>query len=255
MDRVKIFGINIENTTLDDVMILLEEKLDSYGLFTIATPNTEIAMRAKDQPKFADLVNGFDLVVPDGIGLIYASKIRKLPLKERVTGFDISMELLSIGMDKPFNLYLLGGKQGISEKAANNVEKEFPGVTVVGNRNGYFTLEDEEEIVSSINQTNPDVIFIGLGFPKQEEFIERNKGLLKGKIIIGNGGVIDILAGESKRAPDIFINLNLEWLYRLIKEPSRIARQMALPRFIINVITNKNSVLEGDIENERHIGN
>lgn len=172
-----------------------------------------------------------------------------MPLKERVTGFDISMELLSIGEERPINLYLLGGKPGISEKAAYNVEEKFPGVAVVGNRDGYFSLEDEEEIVNIINQSNPDIIFVGLGFPKQEEFIKRNKEILKGKIIIGNGGVIDILAGESKRAPDIFINLNLEWFYRLIQEPSRIKRQMALPRFILNVIIDKNSVMEGDIKN------
>lgn len=249
MDRVKIFGINIDNTTLDNVMLLLEKKLDGQDLFTIATPNTEIAMRAKDEPELANLVNSFDLVVPDGIGLIYASRMRKMPLSERVTGFDISMELLNLNDKRNLNLFILGGKPGISEKASENVEKQFPGVTVVGNRNGYFTIEDEAEIISQINKSNPDVIFVGLGFPKQEEFIQRNKGHLKGKIIIGNGGVTDILAGESKRAPEIFIKLNLEWLYRLIQEPSRIARQMALPRFMLNVMIDKNSVLEGDLKN------
>ncbi len=249
MDRVKIFGINIDNTTLDNVMLLLEKKLDGQDLFTIATPNTEIAMRAKDEPELANLVNSFDLVVPDGIGLIYASRMRKMPLSERVTGFDISMELLNLNDKRNLNLFILGGKPGISEKASENVEKQFPGVTVVGNRNGYFTIEDEAEIISQINKSNPDVIFVGLGFPKQEEFIQRNKGHLKGKIIIGNGGVTDILAGESKRAPEIFIKLNLEWLYRLIQEPSRIARQMALPRFMFNVMIDKNSVLEGDLKN------
>ena len=116
----------------------------------------------------------------------------------------------------------------------------------MGNRNGYFNIEDEEEIVMEINSTNPDVIFVGLGFPKQEEFIQRNKEKLKGKIIIGNGGVTDILSGLSRRAPDIFNKLNLEWFYRLLQEPSRIKRQMALPRFIVNVITDKNSVKRGD---------
>ncbi len=249
MERVKIFGINIENTTLKEVMDLLREKLNTKDLFTIATPNTEIAMRAKDEPELADLVNSFDLVVPDGIGLIYGSKFRKLPLKERVTGFDISMELLKFGKDIPINLFILGGKPGISKKAAENVEKNFPGVKVVGNRNGYFSKEDEGEIISQINESKPDVIFVGLGFPKQEEFINRNKSRIDSKIIIGNGGVTDILAGESKRAPDIFIKLNLEWLYRLLKEPSRIARQIALPRFILNVLLDKNSVLEGDRKN------
>lgn len=250
LNKVKIFGINIKNTTLLEVMSLLEEKLEEDKLFTIATPNTEIAMRSKDEPYLSKIINSFDLVVPDGIGLIYASKIKKLPLKERVTGFDISIELLKLGEKKPLKLFILAGKPGISEKAARNVEKEYPGISVVGNRNGYFSLGDEKEIVEEINSKNPDIIFVGLGFPKQEEFIQRNKENLNSKIIIGNGGVTDILAGESKRAPDIFIKMNLEWFYRLITDPSRIKRQLAIPKFMYNVVVNKESVLEGENEDE-----
>lgn len=251
MKTVKIFGINIKNTSLKEVMSLLEEKLKGDRLFTIATPNTEIAMRAKDEPALADLINSFDLVVPDGIGLIYASKIRKHPLKERVTGFDISIELLKLGSKMPLKLYILAGKPGISEIAAKNVENDYTGIEVVGNRNGYFSLEEESDIVYNINEANSDIIFVGLGFPKQEEFISRNREKIKSKIIIGNGGVTDILAGESKRAPEIFIKLHLEWFYRLLQEPSRITRQLALPRFIINVLLDKKSVLEGDINEQR----
>lgn len=246
MDKVKIFGINIKNTSLVKTMDLLENRLDKEGLFTIATPNTEIAMRAKDQPELAGLVNSFDLVVPDGIGLIYASKIKKLPLKERVTGFDISIELLKLGKKRPITFYFLGGKPGISKAAKENVERDYAGVKVVGERDGYFSLNDEEKIVEEISSLRPDVIFVGLGFPKQEGFISRNKDKIDGKIIIGNGGVLDILAGVSNRAPDIFIKLNLEWFYRLIKNPSRLGRQLAIPRFMISVLTNKDSVLKGE---------
>lgn len=246
MNKVKIFGINIENTTLPKTMSLLEEKLKEDSLFTIATPNTEIAMRAKENIAFADLINDFDLVVPDGIGLIYASRLKKLPLQERVTGFDISIGLLELGKKMPLKLFILAGKPGISQQAAINIEKDYEGIKVVGNRNGYFKLEDEEGIIEEINKLEPDIIFVGLGFPKQEEFIHRNKKILKGKVIIGNGGVTDILAGVSNRAPDLFIKLNLEWLYRLLKEPSRIGRQLAIPKFIFSVLLNKDSVLKGE---------
>lgn len=247
---IKIFGIEIDNLSLDEVMEILKKELDKEGLFTIATPNTEIAMEGKNNKEYVNLINSFDLVVPDGIGLIYASKMRNLPLKERVTGFDISINLLKLGKEKPLDLYILGGKPGVSKKASENIEKEYPGISVVGHRNGYFNIEEEESIVFEINKTKPDIIFVGLGFPKQEDFIRRNKDKLEGKVIIGNGGVTDILAGENKRAPEIFIKLNLEWFYRLLQEPSRITRQIAIPKFIFNVLVNKNSVMRGE-DNER----
>lgn len=250
MKKVKIFGINIANTTLLETRSLLENKLNGSELFTIATPNTEITMMAKDNKKYAELVNSFDLVLPDGIGLIYASKMKKLPLAERVTGYDISIELLKLGRERPIYLFILAGKPGISEQAKINVEKDYPGVKVVGERNGYFSQDDEDGIINMINASNPDVIFVGLGFPKQEEFIFRNKDKLKGKIIIGNGGVTDILAGVMNRAPEIFIKMNLEWFYRLLKQPSRFKRQLAIPKFMYNVVINKNSVEEGDGSNE-----
>lgn len=243
---VKIFGIDIDNLTLEEVMVILERQLDKEELFTIATPNTEIAMEGKNNKDYVELINSFDLVVPDGIGLIYASKMRKLPLKERVTGFDISIELLKLGQKRDIKLYILAGKPGISEMAAENVEKEYPGISVVGNRNGYFNIEEEDSIIEEINKTDPDIIFVGLGFPKQEDFINRNRERISGKIIIGNGGVTDILAGVNKRAPDIFIKLNLEWFYRLLQEPSRIKRQLSIPKFIFSVLVNRDSVMRGE---------
>lgn len=246
MKNVKIFGINIQNTTLAEARLLVRSQLEKNELFTIATPNTEIAMMAKDNKEYSNLVNSFDLVLPDGIGLIYASKMKKMPLKERVTGFDISIEMLKMGKEKDVSLYILGGKPGVSKEAKIRVEKQYPGVTVVGERDGYFSLDDENAILNDINSKLPDIIFVGLGFPKQEEFIQRNKQKIKAKIIIGNGGVTDILAGVTNRAPDIFIKMNLEWFYRLIKQPSRIKRQLAIPRFMYNIAVNKDSVEEGD---------
>ncbi|MDD2447406.1 MAG: WecB/TagA/CpsF family glycosyltransferase [Tissierellia bacterium] len=250
MDMVKIFGVNICNTTLDETVNLLETYLKENKLRTIYTPNTEIVMAAKKDEELRDLINKGDLILADGIGLIYGSKIKKKPLKERVTGFDTSIKLLEIANTNSYSLYLLGGKDGIAKVAADNIMGKYPNINVVGYHHGYFKgshlgLKNEPEekaIIDEINKLNPDIIFVGFGFPKQEIWIDSNKDIITGKVIIGNGGVMDILSGNSKRAPDIFIKLGLEWLYRLFQDPSRIKRQIVLPKFLLEVIFDRNAV-------------
>lgn len=250
MEKVKIFGVDIFNTTLEETTVLLREFLKGDSLRVIYTPNTEIVMAAKNDNKLRKLVNKGDLIIPDGIGLIYGSKIKKKPLKERVTGFDTSMKLLDIANENGYSIYFLGGKEGIARSASERVKKDYPNIRIAGYHHGYFKGShlglcgepEEEKIITQMNSTNPDIIFVGFGFPKQEMWIDYNRDRLNGRVIIGNGGVMDILAGQAKRAPDIFINLGLEWFYRLIQNPSRIKRQMALPQFLIQVVLNKDSV-------------
>lgn len=250
MEKVRIFGVEIQNTRLEDVVLKLEEYLKGESLRTIYTPNTEIVMAAKEDHELRDLINKGDIIIPDGIGLIYGSRIKKKPLKERVTGFDTSMKLLDIANKNSYSIYLLGGKDGIAKGAAERINRDYPNIKVSGFHHGFFKgshlgLQDqpeEERIIEEINNTNPDIIFVGFGFPKQELWIDSNKDRIRGRVIIGNGGVMDILAGNAKRAPEIFIKLGLEWFYRLMQNPSRIKRQMALPMFLINVILDKESV-------------
>ncbi|NLY20491.1 MAG: WecB/TagA/CpsF family glycosyltransferase [Tissierellia bacterium] len=260
MEKISIFGVEIFNTTLEETMKIVSDFLDGEDTKVGFTPNTEIVMACRDDLENRKLVNSADLVVPDGIGLIYASKIHKKPLKERVTGFDISMNILKMGREKPIKLYLLGGKDGIAKMAKANIERDYEGIEVVGYHHGYFKgsqfdiYDDEKEqnIIEEINELKPDVIFVGFGFPRQEKWIAHNRDILNTKFLIGNGGVIDILAGVTKETPKIFVKLNLEWFYRLIKQPSRIIRQIALPKFLISVLINKDSVkLEGDVNEQR----
>lgn len=250
MEKISIFGVDIYNTTLRDTVELLKEYLKGDSLKKIYTPNTEIVMIAKDDKALRELLNRGDWVIPDGIGLIYGSKIQGKPLKERVTGFDTSMKLLEIANENKYSLYLLGGKEGVASEAAKNVSEKYPGIRIAGHHHGYFKgshtgvkdSEEELKIIDDINKNNPDIIFVGLGFPKAETWIDSNSNRLNAKVIIGNGGVMDILAGNAKRAPEIYQKLGLEWLYRLIKDPSRIKRQLVLPKFMLTVIFNKNVV-------------
>ena len=130
---------------------------------------------------------------------------------------------------------MFGSKPGVAEKAAKNIQEKYSGIKISGTRNGYFKEEDEAEIIRSINDSGAKLLMVCLGAPKQEKWIYKHKDELKVNLCIGAGGSLDVFAGEVKRAPEIFIKLNLEWFYRLLKQPSRIGRFMALPRFILTV--------------------
>lgn len=250
MKAIKIFGIRVDDIDFDYAVKKIEGFLEGDRLETIYTPNPEIIMKAREDENLKRILDEGSLVTADGIGVIYASKIKKKPLKERVTGYDMSMKMLEIANEKGYSLYLLGGKEGVAKSAKENIERDYPNIQVLGTHNGYFKgvqsgdkdHEDELKIIEEINELKPSIIFVGLGFPKQELFIDGNKDRMDAKIIIGNGGVMDILAGITNRAPKIWQDLGLEWLYRLIKNPSRLKRQLILPKFMLEVIFKKDVV-------------
>ena len=250
MEFIEIFGVKIHNITFEEATKEVEGYLRDDKLKVIYTPNPEIVMGAKDDGKLKNLINNGDMITADGIGLIYASRIKKKPLKERVTGYHLSIKLLEIANDNNYSLYLLGGKEGIARMAAENIRKDYPNVKIAGYHHGYFKGShrgnenhiEEIKIIEEINNSNPDIIFLGLGFPNQENWIDANKDKIKARVIIGNGGVIDILSGTIKDTPEIYRKVGLEWLYRLIKNPSRIKRQLVIPKFMFEVIFGKDVI-------------
>ncbi len=250
MDSIRIFGIRVDNIDFKCAEEKIRGFLKGSRLETIYTPNPEIIMKAREDENLKRILDEGSLVTPDGIGVIYASRIKNKPLKERVTGYDMSIKMLEIANEEAYSVYLLGGADGVSKKASENIGKTYKNLRVVGHHNGFFKgshigLVDHDEelaIVKEINELEPDIIFVGLGFPRQELFIDNNKDRLKAKLIIGNGGVMDILAGVAKRAPKVWQKLGLEWLYRLIKNPSRLKRQLILPKFLLEVIFRKDVI-------------
>lgn len=250
MESIKIFGVRVDNVSLEEAVDRVGEFLRGDETRTIYTPNTEIIMEANDDEKLKKVLNDGDLIIPDGIGLIYASRIKKKPLVERVTGFDISIEMIKLADRHKYSMFLLGGEEGIAKEAGENILKKYPNVKIAGHNNGYFKgahigfpgHKEEREVIERIKQSNPDIIFVGFGAPKSEKWIDLYKDELNCKVIIGNGGTMDIIAGKVKRAPEIYQKLGLEWFYRLIKDPSRIKRQIALPKFMLKVIFGRNVV-------------
>ncbi len=232
--KTDIFGVKFDNFSVNETV----DKAVSFEKtpFVIFTPNPEIVQAAKKDSDFCDVLNTADVVTPDGIGIVYASKIINGAIKERAAGFDICCRILEKLAEKNGTVYLFGGKPEVANMAKDNIESKYKGISVVGTSDGYFDKEKEQAIIEDIKEKKPDLLLVCLGAKKQETWIYQNKDVLDAKIIIGAGGSIDVFAGTVKRAPDIFIKLNLEWFYRLIKQPSRFMRMMQLPLFIIEVV-------------------
>lgn len=239
---IKILGVKINKLNKKQAFDKFVDLLKVENTSTIYTPNPEMVMMAqKDNELKKALFNG-DLVIPDGIGLIYASKIYKLGLTERVTGFDLMTEILKYSNRRKLKVFLLGSKPGVAEKAGEEINEEFKNVDVVGTHHGYFKEKEGFKVLDLINEKKPDILFVALGAAKQEKWIEQNKKIINTSIAMGVGGCLDVWAGEVKRAPEFFIKIHLEWLYRALKQPARFKRLFAIPKFIIKVILSKGSM-------------
>ncbi len=236
MDTVNILGVNISMLNMEETIDYIMELTNGSENNAVFTPNSEIAMNAYKDEEFLKLINGAALRTPDGIGIVYASRIVGKPVPEKVAGFDIAMNLLPRMAEEGKSLFLFGSKPGVAERAGAILAESNPGLKIAGTRNGYFSDEDTEEIISEINGSGADVVLVCLGSPKQERWIMENKDKLWCKVMMGLGGTLDAVTGDMPRAPEWWCKHSLEWLYRLLKQPSRIGRMMSLPKFALTVL-------------------
>mgnify|MGYP000104496427 CR=1 FL=1 len=191
-------------------------------------------MRSEQNAGFKKIVNDAALVVPDSVGVVWACRRAGAAIKERVPGIDILYAAARENSRFPWRIFFLGALPGVAEAAAEKLRSDYPGFNVVGTHHGYF--KDNLEVIEKIKAASPDVLFIAMGSPAQEEWFVRNAGKLGNVVAIGVGGSFDVASGNLKRAPAIFQRLGLEWLHRLITQPSRIYRMLVLPVFAIKVI-------------------
>lgn len=235
--KTGIMGLSFDNITMDEALARARELLAGTHAACVVTPNAEMAYEAMHDASLRAVLNGADLVLPDGAGVVLASKILKKPLKQKVAGVDFAAGLLRELASTGGRLYLLGGKPGVAEQAAQKMRKQNPGLCICGMADGYF--QDEAGAVRAVNAAGADVLFVCLGAPKQERFMQAHQNELHVKLMAGLGGTLDAFAGTVKRAPGWMIRLNLEWLYRLIKEPRRFKRMLRLPKYILAVIAER----------------
>lgn len=233
---VDILGVTISTATIPDVVDMIMHAISSGNKMSVFTPNSEIILSAYKNEEFKNIINSATIRTADGIGVIYASKILGTPIPERCSGYDISLELIKQIAFSGHSLYLFGASPGVAEAAKQKIEEANPGINIVGYHDGYFDVEEEKNIINDINEKKPNVLFVCLGSPKQEKWINNHINDLDINVAIGLGGCLDVYAGNVRRAPDIFIKLGLEWLYRLMKEPKRFFRMLALPKFMLTVL-------------------
>lgn len=237
---IKILDVPIHTLTMKESVEFLEGNLIK-GLQTfVVTANAEIIMMCQNNEEYKNIVaNKAELVLPDGAGAVWAGRFLGNEVPERVAGFDLFNELLALSAVKHYKVYFLGGAPGVSEAAKKKSESLYPGVNIVGCRNGYFKDDEIPQIIEDVNNSEADILFVALGAPKQEKWIEANRNKINAKILIGIGGGFDVLAGKMERAPKWMQDASLEWAFRLYKQPSRFVRMLALPKFVLKVILSK----------------
>lgn len=237
IQTIQILGTNISSVTMDEAVSYIWDVFERKEKLMVVTPNSEFIYLGYQDATFRDILNRAGLALPDGIGVVYASKILGTPLRERVAGYDACCRILKESAEHGATIYILGGKPGVAEIAKQKAEETYPGVRIVGVHDGYF--KNDEEVLPEIEALQPDFLLVCTGCPKQEEFMVRNFERLPVKVMIGAGGSVDVLAGNVKRAPVFFCKFGLEWFYRLITQPWRIGRMMNLPKFLFTVIWKK----------------
>ena len=242
--KINILGFSVDRVSMDEAVDAFGRlmKAENETMSLIVTPNSEILVSAEKNKALGDIIHSANLVIPDGIGLVYASKILGNPLSERVTGVDLLSRILEYLAERKQSIFLLGSKpaegeaKAVCELAAEKMMQRYPGLVVAGTHHGYFKEEDEPAIIEEINRCGADFLCVALGSPKQEQFAWNNRAKLKPKVAIGVGGSLDVWAGTVKRAPEFYQKHGLEWLYRFAKQPSRYKRMAALPLFMIKVL-------------------
>ena len=228
--QIDVMGLKFDSMTMDEALSRAEALLRGDKAAYVVTPNAEIAYEALHDGQLREMLNGADLMLPDGAGVVLASKLLRTPVKQKVAGVDFAAGLLGILERNGQSLYLLGGKTGIGELAAQKMLEAHPQLRIAGIADGYF--QDEAPVIAKINASGADALFVCLGAPKQERFMVQYQQELHVHLMAGLGGSLDAFAGTVQRAPAWMIRLNLEWLYRLIREPKRFRRMLRLPKYL-----------------------
>ena len=231
--RANILGITVDSYSMQETVKQIRQAVEGQVQTRVVTANPEMIYTSVCNQRLKKLINSADLVTADGIGVVWAARRLGTPVEERVTGIDLVQALFPTADVEKWRLFFLGGKPGVAERAMSKVTNEYPGI-VCNAFHGYFSPEEEAGVLEEIQRFKPDMLFVGLGVPRQEYWIAEHPGLAT--VSMGVGGSFDALAGTVIRAPRQIQELHLEWLYRLWKEPWRWKRQSVLPRFVLKVL-------------------
>ena len=237
--RIDVLGVGFDNVTMDQAVAEGVRLMNEDGAHYVVTPNPEIVETCREDSEAMEAVRRADMVIADGIGVVYGAKILGTPLKGRVPGIEFAQNLMGRMAESGKSLFLLGAKHGIADQAAEKLKVRYPGLQIAGTHDGYF--KEDGPVLTQIRDSGADVVFVCLGAPKQEKWMLHNGEATGAHLLVGLGGCLDVFSGNVQRAPEVFQKLGLEWFYRLLKNPSRIGRMMKLPLFLIHAAGEKRS--------------
>lgn len=238
---IKILGVEIDNVNIDEALQRTKELIENSNKSCqlVVAPNTEFIMAAQKDKEFFEILKSAKLATPDSVGVMIGGKLQKKKFKSRIPGQTYFRSLLEYGEKQGWTFYLLGGKDDVPKLATENLLKIYPNLKIVGYHEGFFEKDSEENVIKEINSLKPNVLFVAMGAPVQEKWIYNHQKELKVDIAAGQGGTFDYESGKIKRAPKIIQTLCIEWLWRLILQPSRIRRMIVLPIYLFKVLTVK----------------
>ncbi|KAF1305056.1 WecB/TagA/CpsF family glycosyltransferase [Candidatus Enterococcus willemsii] len=232
MTEELINGIPVDHLSYEQIVSDLSEYLKKQQQMTVTSINPQIVIEAQKYPEVEEYIKESTHRIPDGIGIVLVSQLTGGKIKDRIAGFDLMKQFLDYANHHKKSAFFYGAKPEVLKDMLNNLAIEYPDLVISGAIDG-FTKLSEDEVVKKINQVKPDFLFVAMGFPKQEQWLFRNKGVLEASILQDVGGSFDVLSGHVKRAPQLYIKLHLEWLYRSLSNPKRIGRILQLPLFVI----------------------
>lgn len=238
MEKERYLGVSVSPYTYEEIIADLKTRIANGEQSTVIAVNPEKVMTAGRDPLVKELINNSTYQIADGIGMIIASKLKKGRLQERVTGVDMMGRLLQFAADEGHSVFFYGAKEDVVRTAKEKLEASIPNLRVAGYANGY--VQDQEALVEQIRASGAALLFVALGSPRQELWIKDNMSKLPNvKVFQGVGGSFDVYSGKVKRAPAFYRKFGIEWLYRLMKEPKRLKRQTALPKFLLKILFQK----------------
>ena len=247
-DCTSVLGVRVDVLTREQALDIIEQMVErrraggpAFPCRQVVTVNTEFVMEAQRNSAFRHIINGAALVIADGIGIVWATRLGKRPVPERITGTDTVIALAQRCARAGYRLYLLGAGPGVADQAAARLLAIAPGLDIAGTYAGSPAPEEEERILQRLRAAGADILCVAYGAPAQELWIERNLARLPVAVAIGVGGAFDFLSGQKRRAPLYLQRLGLEWLYRLYREPWRWKRMLAIPRFMVMVLLKRNT--------------
>ena len=233
MKETIVLGVGFSQLTMDEALDEISTYMVQDKPHLVVTANPEMVMLAKEDQLLGEILERADLVVADGIGVVWASRFLGDPVPERIPGIELAEGLLHRAAQKGWRVFLLGGAEGVADQAALALLEELPQLQIVGTHHGYFqTGPEEQALIAQLKEARPQLLLVALGVPRQEKWLAAHLGSLKVPVAIGVGGSFNVWAGVDQRAPVWMRKIHLEWFYRLVKQPWRIKRMAVLPKFV-----------------------